>query len=72
MDFLKLIYENVEKKKTFISQVYLYLRVTDILKFSEVLFWTYWFDLSLRNSHYAYLTPYMHKTLPTLGNEKEQ
>ena len=42
MDFLKLIYENVEKKTTFISQqVYLYLRVTDILKFSEVLFWTY-------------------------------
>ena len=23
-------------------------------------------------SHYAYIHPYMHKTLPTLGNEKEQ
>ena len=25
-----------------------------------------------KNSHYAYIPPYMHKTLPTLGNEKEQ
>ena len=41
MDFLEMIYENVEKK-TFISQqTYLYLRVTDILKFYEVLFCTY-------------------------------
>ena len=23
-------------------------------------------------SHYAYIPPYMHKTLPTLGYEKEQ
>ena len=22
--------------------------------------------------HYAYIPPYMHKTLPTFGNEKEQ
>ena len=25
-----------------------------------------------KNSRYAYIPPYMHKTLPTLGNEKEQ
>ena len=25
-----------------------------------------------KNSNYAYIPPYMHKTLPTLGNEKEQ
>ena len=25
-----------------------------------------------KNSHLAYIPPYMHKTLPTLGNEKEQ
>ena len=25
-----------------------------------------------KNSHYAYIPLYMHKTLPTLGNEKEQ
>ena len=41
MDFRKVIYENVEKK-TFISQqAYLYIRVTGILKFYEVLFCTY-------------------------------
>ena len=42
MDFQKVIYENVEKKKTFISkQTYLEIWVTDILKFYEVLFCTY-------------------------------
>ena len=30
------------------------------------------FVLSLKHNHYAYTPPYMHKTLPTLGNEKEQ
>ena len=41
MDFWKVIYENVEKN-TFISQqTYLYIRVTDILKFYAVLFCTY-------------------------------
>ena len=39
MDFQKVIYENVRKKKTFIlQQTY---QVTDILKFNEVLFCTY-------------------------------
>ena len=41
MDFLEVIYENIERK-TFISQqAYLCLRVTDILKFYEVLSCTY-------------------------------
>ena len=41
MDSWKVIYGNVEKK-TFISQqTYLYIQVTDILKFYEVLFCTY-------------------------------
>ena len=40
MDFLGLIYENI--KKTFISQqTYLYLWVTDIMKFYEVLLCKY-------------------------------
>ena len=48
MNFLKVIYENVEKK-TFISQqTYSYLRATDILVLSLR------FVLSLRNSRYAY------------------
>ena len=42
MDFQRVIYEIVEKKTTFISQqAHLYMRVTDILKFYEVLFCTY-------------------------------
>ena len=28
--------------------------------------------MSSKNSHYAYIPPYMHETFPTLGNEKEQ
>ena len=75
MDFQKLNYENA-KKNTFISQqTYLSIQVTDILKFYEVLLCTYCkglFFLSLKNSHYAYIPLYKHKTLPTLGNGKEQ
>ena len=74
MDFQKVIYEYV-KKTPFISQhTYLYVQVTDILKFYKVLFCTYFrgFFLSSKNSHYAYIPPYMHKTFPTEGNEKEQ
>ena len=45
MNFLKVvIYQNVKKKKKKkknSKQTYLYLRVTDILKFYEVLFFTY-------------------------------
>ena len=40
MDFWKVIYKNV-KKKNISQQTYLYLQVTDILKFYEVLFCTY-------------------------------
>ena len=32
----------------------------------------YRFILSLKNIHFAYIPLYMHKTLRTLGNEKEQ
>ena len=41
MDFQKVIYENIETKKIhFITDISIY-KVTDILKFSEVLFCTY-------------------------------
>ena len=39
-DFWKTIYENFEKKNI-AQQTYLYIWVTDILKFCEVLFSTY-------------------------------
>ena len=65
----------IRQKKTFISQqTYLYIQATDILKFYEVLFRTYFKGLffSLKNSYYAYIPLYMHKKLPKLWNEKEQ
>ena len=40
MDFLKVIYGNVEKKNSF-NNKHLYLRVADFLKFYEVLLCTY-------------------------------
>ena len=61
----------ISKKNSFISQeTELYIRVTDILKFYEVLLQR--FLLSLKHSHYAYIPSDMHKTLRTLGSDKEQ
>ena len=64
----------MSKGKTFISrQTYLYIQVTNFLKFYEVLFCKYCKGLlSLKNNRYACIPLYVHKTLPTLGNEKEQ
>ena len=43
MDFWKVIYENVKKTATFISQqTSIYIWVTVILKFYEALFCTYY------------------------------
>ena len=74
MDFRKVIYENVEKK-TIHFTTYISIckgnRHSEVL-WSIVLYILYRFVLSLKNSHYAYIPPYMHKILPTLGNEKEQ
>ena len=73
VDFWKVIYKNVGKKKLSFYNKHIYIiGVTDILKLYEVLFCTYCTVLSLKNSRYAYIPPYMYKTLPTLRNEKEQ
>ena len=71
MGFWKVIYENIEKKPPFYKKHILYMQVTDILKFYEVLFCIYFkgLFLSLKSSHYVYICPYMHKTLET---EKKQ
>ena len=54
-----------EKKKILIlQQTYLYIQVTDFLKFYGVLFCTYCKDFVKHISHYAYI--------PTVVNEKEQ
>ena len=57
MNFWKVIYENVQKNP-FISQQTLHILQR--------------FVLSLKNSHFAYIPPYMPKSLPTLENEKGQ
>ena len=64
MDFYKVIYENSEKKPIhFIANISAYSSHRHVwTKVSSV----------FKNSHYAYIPPYMHKALPTLGNEKEQ
>ena len=47
--------------------------VTDILKFCEVFFvHIVKVCFVFKNSHYAYISPYMHKILPALENEKGQ
>ena len=61
MGFWKLIDENVKKKPFFSKQTYLYIRVTGILKFYEMLFYTHNFvffvfkkqSLCLHSSVYA-------------------
>ena len=54
---------------------HLYILVTDILKFYEVLFCTYCckcFFIFKKTVIMLIFPMYMHKTLPALGNEKEQ
>ena len=60
--------------KTFISQqTYLFVWVTDILKFMKFYFvHILKICFVFKGSHYAYIPLYMHKTLLIFGNEKEQ
>ena len=61
------------KKKHFTTNrsIYTSHRHFDVL-WSFILYILQRFVLFLKHSHYAYTPPYIHKTLPTLGNEKEQ
>ena len=55
------------------QQTHQYMWVTEILKFYEFYFvHIVKVCFVLKNSHDICILPYMHKTLPTLGNEKEQ
>ena len=63
--------EIVEKKKHSFHNKHIYKRVTDILKFYEVLFCTICkVFFCLLKTVIMLNSPYMHKTLLTLGNEK--
>ena len=73
MGFQKVIYENSEEKNIhFRADISMYTGHRHFEMLCEVFPWTYCKGLSLKNSHYAYIPPHMHKTLPTLENEKEQ
>ena len=55
------------------QQTHQYMWVTEILKFYGFYFvHIVKVCFVLKNSHDICILPYMHKTLPTLGNEKEQ
>ena len=61
-----------EKNIPFLTNISIYA-VTDILKFLKFYFvHIVKVCFVFKNSDYAYISPYMNKTLPTLGNEKEQ
>ena len=70
MDFRKVIYENVEKKPIHFT-TNIGHRHFEVL-WSFILFILWRFVLSFKSRHYAYIPPPMHKSLPTLGNKKEQ
>ena len=69
MDFQKL--KLSRKKKHSFHNKHIYKQVTDILKFYEVLFCTICkVFFCLLKTVIILNSPYMHKTLLTLGNEK--
>ena len=73
MDFQKIIYKNVKKKKRITTNISIYMghRHFEVL-WSFILYILYIKYIFKKNSHYAYFPPYMHKSLLTLGNEKKQ
>ena len=72
MDFRKVIYENVKKKKISFhnKHIYIYGSQTFYLKFYFACIVKVCFVL--RKQSLCLLPLYMDKTIPTLGNEKEQ
>ena len=70
MDFQKVIYENVEKNPFISRQIYRSETFLSFMKFYFVHIVHY--VHILKNSYYAYIPPYMHKSLLTLGDKKEQ
>ena len=63
MVFWKVIYENIEKKAFISQQTYTSHRHFEVWHFVHTL---------VSYSRYAYILPYMQKTLPSLRNEKER
>ena len=74
MNFWQVINQNVEKKKKKKTPVHkqIYIGVTDISKFYEVFVHIVKVDSVFKKQRFCLYSLYMHETLPTLGNEKEQ
>ena len=75
MDFRKVIYQNIGKKHSF--QTFRYIILLWPQTFSS--FMKFYFVHTVKvcfvfkkQSLCLYIPPYMHKTLPTLGNDKKQ
>ena len=62
-----------KKKIHFLTNISIYIWVTDILKFYEVYFvHIVKVCFVLKNSQYVCIPLHMHKTLPTFENKKKQ
>ena len=75
MDFLEVIYENVEKKKHSFHNKHIYVyglqTFWSFMKFYLVHIVKVCFVIK-KHYAYTYISLYMHKTHTTLGNEKKQ
>ena len=72
MNFWQVINQNVEKKKKKNVHKQIYIGVTDILKFYKVFVHIVKVDSVFKKQRFCLYSLYMHETLPTLGNQKEQ
>ena len=73
MDFRKVIYENAQKKKSFHNK-HIYTCGSQTFRSFMKFYFGHIVKICFvfKNIHYIHITLYMHRTLPTLGNEKEQ
>ena len=73
MDFRKVIYENAQKKKSFHNK-HIYTCGSQTFRSFMKFYFGHIVKICFvfKNIYYIHITLYMHRTPPTLGNEKEQ
>ena len=72
MNFWQVINQNVEKKQKKNVHKQISIGVTDISKFYKVFVHIVKVDSVFKKQRFRLYSLYMHETLPTLGNQKEQ
>ena len=72
MNFWQVINQNVEKKQKKNVHKQISIGVTDISKFYKVFVHIVKVDSVFKKQRFCLYSLYMHETLPTLGNQKEQ